>query len=60
MAHGGNGHEIREIQVEVERSRIMRNVIAFTVICAAASGAPAGYDQEYWDVPALGNNDWTY
>jgi len=38
----------------------MRTVIALAVICAIAPGALASYDQEYWDVPALGNNDWTY
>jgi hypothetical protein len=38
----------------------MRTVFAFTVICVAASGALASYNQENWDTPALANNDWTY
>ncbi|MDP6633272.1 MAG: hypothetical protein QGG42_00055 [Phycisphaerae bacterium] len=39
----------------------MRSAIAAAVICAAASAALAtSYDKEYWDTPALGNNNWTY
>jgi len=38
----------------------MRNVIAVTVICVVPSVALASYDQEYWDIPVLANNDWTY
>ena len=54
----------REKDKVSEMKRTIQIVCATVVVAALGSAASvalaSSYDQEYWDVPALANNDWTY